>query len=177
MKPPEIIHTRRLNLKKISTNDAEAIFDSYAQDPQVTRFLIWSPHRTVDETRSFVQSRIDAWHAGSEFTWMVRLKDQTLIGCIGLEIKEFKAEVGYVLARAHWNQGYATEALEAIVRWSLEQPPIFRVWAACDVENAVSARVLEKAGMTQEGILRKWIIHPNVSNQPRDCFCYAIVKE
>ena len=177
MKPPEIIQTKRLTLKKISTGDAEAIFESYAQDSEVVKFLIWRPHHTLNETRAYVQSRIDAWKAGSEFTWMIYLKDQTLIGCVGLEIEEFKAEVGYVFARAHWNQGYAAEALGAIVSWSLEQPFIFRVWAGCDVENRASARVLEKAGMKREGILRKWIIHPNVSNQPRDCFCYAIVKE
>ncbi len=149
MKPPEIIQTRRLTLKKIDTSDAEEIFESYAQDSEVTKFLIWRPHHTLNETRAYVQSRVDSWIAGSEFTWMVRLKDQPLIGCIGLQIKEFKAEVGYVFARAYWNQGYAAETLEAIVSWSLEQPSIFRVWAGCDVENLASARVLEKAGMTR----------------------------
>lgn len=63
------------------------------------------------------------------------------------------------------------------VSWSLMQPSIFRVYAECDVENTASARVLEKVGMSRERILRKWIMHPNVSDGLRDCLRYAIVKE
>jgi ribosomal-protein-alanine N-acetyltransferase len=51
------------------------------------------------------------------------------------------------------------------------------VWAVCDVDNLASARVLEKAGMGREGRLRRWVLHPNVSAAPRDCWCYAHVKE
>ena len=70
----------------------------------------------------------------------------------------------------------AAEALRPIVEWSLAQPGIFRVWALCDVDNAASARVLEKVGMRREGLLRRNTMHPNVSDEPRDSYCYAIVK-
>ena len=63
-----------------------------------------------------------------------------------------------------------------MVRWSLAQPELFRVWATCDVENAASAGVLERAGMQREGILRRWTVHPSLGDEPRDCFCYAVVK-
>ncbi len=69
-----------------------------------------------------------------------------------------------------------TEAVRAVIAWVFAQPGIYRVWAVCDVENLASARVLEKAGMHLEGILRRWLIHSNVSVEPRDCFCYSIVK-
>jgi RimJ/RimL family protein N-acetyltransferase len=69
-----------------------------------------------------------------------------------------------------------TEALRPIVRWALAQPQIYRVWAVCDVDNPASGRVLEKLGMQHEGVLRCWTLHPNVSDAPRDCDCYAIVK-
>jgi RimJ/RimL family protein N-acetyltransferase len=58
----------------------------------------------------------------------------------------------------------------------LKQQAIFRIWAVCDVDNAASARVMEKAGMQREGVLRRWSVHPNISAEPRDSFCYAIVK-
>ena len=58
----------------------------------------------------------------------------------------------------------------------MDQEPIHRVWAVCDVENRGSARVLEKVGMQREAILRKWLVHPNISPIPRDCYCYAIVR-
>ena len=72
------------------------------------------------------------------------------------------------------------EAVRAVTQWALAQPGIFRVWAVCDIDNHASARVLEKAGMQLEGILRRWSGHPAADQSapevPRDCVCYAIVK-
>ena len=84
--------------------------------------------------------------------------------------------LGYALSRRLWRQGRMSEALDLVIGWSLAQPAIFRVWATCDVENAASAGVLERAGMLREGVLRRWVVHPNLGTEPRDCFCYAIVK-
>jgi [ribosomal protein S5]-alanine N-acetyltransferase len=58
----------------------------------------------------------------------------------------------------------------------LAQPAMFRVWAVTDVDNVASARVLERAGMTREGLLRSWLMHPSLSAAPRDCWCYARVR-
>ena len=84
--------------------------------------------------------------------------------------------MGYVLARAHWGLGFMSEAARTLVERALAEPDVHRVWAVCDVENRASARVLEKAGMEREGMLRRWAI-ANVSPVPRDCWCYARVKE
>jgi len=72
--------------------------------------------------------------------------------------------------------GYMTEAVAGIIDWALKQESVYRVWAVCDVENLASAQVLEKAGMQREGILRRWTMHPNRSDEPRDCYCCAITK-
>ena len=69
-----------------------------------------------------------------------------------------------------------TEALRAAARWAMGEPDIWRIGAVCDVENCASARVMEKAGLEREGILHRWIIHPNVGSEPRDCFSYAMVR-
>jgi [ribosomal protein S5]-alanine N-acetyltransferase len=68
-----------------------------------------------------------------------------------------------------------TEVLTEVVNWTLQQPSIFRS-ALCDVENISSARVMEKAGLVREGLLRRWLMHPNVSDEPRDCLSYARVR-
>jgi RimJ/RimL family protein N-acetyltransferase len=70
-----------------------------------------------------------------------------------------------------------SEALTAITQWAFTQPAIFRVWAVCDLENEASAHLLERNGFHQEGILRKWSVHPNLSDVPRDCFCYAKTRD
>ena len=81
-----------------------------------------------------------------------------------------------MLARAYWGRGYMTEALKELIDWALKQKDIYRIWAVCDVDNLASARVMEKAGMQLEGTLRRWSVHPNISPEPRDSHCYAIVK-
>ena len=84
--------------------------------------------------------------------------------------------LGYVLGREYWGQGYMTEAVKGIIAWALRQKDIYRIWAVSDVDNIGSARVMEKAGMQREGILRRWSVHPNISEEPRDSYCYAITK-
>lgn len=83
---------------------------------------------------------------------------------------------GYVLARDWWGRGLMTEAARAVVEWGLADPAIFRVWAVTDIDNLGSARVLEKIGMEREGLLRRWLVHPNVSPEPRDCWCFGRVR-
>jgi RimJ/RimL family protein N-acetyltransferase len=68
------------------------------------------------------------------------------------------------------------EALSALVERTLSLPNVYRAWAFCDVENRASVRVLEKVGMTCEGTLRRFVVHPNVGREPRDAFCYARVR-
>ena len=66
-----------------------------------------------------------------------------------------------------------TETLAAIVAWALAQPEIWRIGAVCDVENLASARVIQKAGVLQEGMLRRWAVHPNLDRAPRDCLAFG----
>jgi RimJ/RimL family protein N-acetyltransferase len=86
-------------------------------------------------------------------------------------------QFGYCYARDAWGHGYATEAARAMVPIWLSEPTVWRVQAFCDPQNIASARVLEKAGLTLEGTLRKHAMKPNVSDVPCDARCYAIVRE
>lgn len=173
MKPPEIIETPRLRLRPPVAGDATAIFEQYAQDSAVTKYLTWRPHKQIDETFEYLKRCAAGWDACA-FTWVLtRKEDGDLLGMVELRLDEYKANLGYVLARPHWGKGIMPEAVSAVVDWTLASAGIFRVWAVCDIENSASARVLEKVGMEREGILRRWIIHPNVSDEPRDCFCYS----
>jgi ribosomal-protein-alanine N-acetyltransferase len=175
--PPTTLKTKRLRLRKVKLADAAAIFRQYAQDPEVTKYVSWHAHKDIDETREFVRTCLRAWDAGNAFHWVIeRLEDRQVIGMISARAGGEKWELGYVLARVHWKRGYMTEAVKGIIAWAMRQKHIYRVWAVCDVDNLASARVMEKAGMQREGVLRRWSVHPNISAEPRDSYCYAVVK-
>jgi [ribosomal protein S5]-alanine N-acetyltransferase len=175
--PPKILKTERLRLRKVKPADAEAIFREYAQDPEVTRYVSWRAHRNYEETRDYVRSCLLAWDTGKAFNWVIEGRDENqLMGMIVARANGEKWELGFVLARRYWGQGFMTQALQAVIDWALCRGGVFRVWAVCDVDNVASARAMEKVGMCREGILRRWSVHPNISAEPRDSYCYAIVK-
>ena len=158
-------------------SDAEAIFEAYAQDPLVCRFLVWQPHKSVATTKQFIASCIDAWETDGRRPYVIsEPPESTAIGMIEARIEPSRVDLGYVLARAHWGKGLMADAVSTLAKTALAFPAIFRVQAFCDTENVQSQRALEKAGLTREGMLRRWIVHPNVSPEPRDCYMYAVVK-
>lgn len=175
--PPERYETARLRMRRPTLADAPDIFE-YASDPEVTRLLAFTTHRVVGTVEEFLRTLLPAMERGERYGWAItRAGSDRLIGMLEIRIGATKAEMGYVLAKRFWGQGYMAEAARPVVEWALAQERIHRVEAFCDAENHGSARVLEKVGMTREGTLRKWFVHPNVSGAPRDCFLYSIVRE
>jgi [ribosomal protein S5]-alanine N-acetyltransferase len=177
MQPPSTFTTPRLLLRAPSMDDGEAILQAYGQDSEVTRFLIWRPHRDLSDTRAFLERCAIGWRQGTEFTYVLTdLQTGDLLGMLSLRIAGWSASLGYVIRRSMWGQGLVPEAASAVVDWALAQPQIYRVWAICDHENLASARVMEKIGMQREGLMRRGIVHPNISDEPRDCWVYARVR-
>jgi [ribosomal protein S5]-alanine N-acetyltransferase len=174
---PERFQTERLVLRRPTAGDARAIFEEYAQDAEVSRYLMWRPHSDLDETIAFLARCQIGWDGGNDLSWAITLAgDDRTVGMIGARPRGHMADIRYVLARRLWGQGIVAEAARAVVKTALRDPSVHRVWAVCDVENRASARVLEKVGMTHEGVLRKWIVHPNISPSPRDVHCYARLR-
>jgi RimJ/RimL family protein N-acetyltransferase len=177
IEPPETWETERLLLRRPTRADAPLAFASYTSDTEVPRYTIWRPHQSVVETEQFMRRCEDSWETRTGFPWSLLLKsDGSYAGMLAARINGHAINIGYVLARHLWRRGLMSEAVGALVRWALAQPEIFRVWAVCDVDNVASARLLESVGMQCEGTLRRWILHPNVSDSPRDCLCYAMIR-
>jgi [ribosomal protein S5]-alanine N-acetyltransferase len=173
---PNEIRTARLLLRKPRVTDAALIFDAYAQDPAVTRYLMWRPHTNVAETRAVIDRFLAGWEKG-EFCWLLFTNDtDELIGSIAARRERDGFNLGFLLARPHWGRGYMPEAIAAVVEWAFAQPSVARVSAACDMENRASARALEKAGFVRERMLHQFSVHPNISSAPRDCFEYVITR-
>jgi RimJ/RimL family protein N-acetyltransferase len=178
LRPPRTFATARLAARPPLAEDAEAVFASYASDPEVTRYLSWRAYERVPPLALFLQECAANWERGAgSFAWLLSLKGTAApIGSIGVTLGGGKAVFGYVLAKKFWGHGFAAEALTFLVDWSLAQPEIFRAWAFCDVENPASVRVMEKAGLVREGVLRRWHISPTLGRVPRDCIVCAKVR-
>ncbi len=172
---PSAFHTTRLLLRPVAPEDAGPIFDSCAGDPEATRFLTWRLHRNVGDTTAYI-ARCIAISARIGRTYVV-CETAAIRGVLALRLDDpYRLEVEYVNARSCQGGGHMIEALTEAAHWALAQPRIFRVGAVCDAENAVGVRVLEQAGFIREALLRRWAVHPNISDQPRDCYSYARVR-
>jgi len=170
--PLATLTTKRLVLRPPRPEDAEAIFASYAKDPEVAHFVIWRPHRTIEDTRKFLQHFES--HTEDGYPWVMTLSESgAVIGAMHLRVNAPWAEFGFNIAREHWGRGYGTEAVRSVIDFGLALPGVHRVQAMCHVDNAASARVMEKAGMMREGVLHRYMLFPNVSEEPQDVFIFA----
>lgn len=177
--PPESFLTERLTARAAEVSDAEEAWRCYAGDSLVTRYLSWRVHLAPDTQAEFFASLAPTRAAGGNghYGWILRQRaDGRVVGSIGIERDGGKIACGYVFGRDYWGRGFATEALRAVVTWAWEKPEVQRVWAYCDVDNPASARVMEKAGLQREGVLRRWHVCPNLGPELRDCVVCARVR-
>jgi ribosomal-protein-alanine N-acetyltransferase len=176
MRPPEILKTDRLQLRPVQTSDAPAIF-AYAGEAAPSRFMTFTRHTDISESEAFARRCQDCWTSGVAFPWAVVEKATgTLAGVIELRLAPPKADFGYILGEPFWGRGYASEAASAVVAWAIAQPGIFRVWATCHPDNAASAAVLRKAGLSYEATLSNWESRPQLSEAAGPSDCYALTK-
>ena len=174
--PPAELQTARLRLRQPTMDDAHAIFEHYATDPPVTRYVIWGPHADEGVTREFLRALFAARERGERWPWVLeRRADGRVLGMIELGLHAGHVGFGYVLERPSWGQGYATEAACAVADWVRAQPSVKRLAALCDVRNPASARVLEKAGLRCEGVRRRAMGHGG-TDELVDVLSYAWVR-
>jgi RimJ/RimL family protein N-acetyltransferase len=177
VKAPIRIETTRLVLLQPQAADAVSIFERYASDPEVTRFLGWPRHHSVSETQAFLRSSTEEWErwpAGPYLIWS--RSDGRLLGGSGLHFEAPNhAVTGYVLARDAWGRGHATEALRAIVEVAA-RIGVARLRALCHPEHRASWRVLEKCGFARDASWTQQVVFPNLApGVPQDALCYAMV--
>lgn len=172
--PDGLLLTARMLLRPPRLSDAREIFETWGNDPVVTRYLTWTASRSVVDTEVFLRGAISRMASGEEHSWLMTPRGAPgAMGMISAWQENQQAELGFVLARAYWNRGLMTEALGAVIDWCAAREDIQQVWAVCDIDNLASAYVLEKAGLSPQGVVERWSVHPNLSPQPRDCLAFA----
>ena len=150
-KAPTSLETSRLLLRRPRPEDAAVIFQRYASDADVTRFLGWPRHRSIDDTRAFLGFSAAQWERHPAGPYLIWTRDDgQLLGGTGLEcVGPSEAVTGYVLAKDAWGKGYATEALNAMIDVA-GRIGIARLYAFCHPDHAPSRRVLEKCGFMRD---------------------------
>lgn len=175
-KAPQQLETARLLLRRPRLQDADAIFARYAADAEVTRYLAWPRHESIDLTRAFLEFSDVQWRRGPAGPYLIEGRDDgVVLGSTGLEFEDPEiVTTGYVLARDAWGKGYATEALGAVVDVARDLG-VASVYALCHVDHQPSWRVLEKGGFTREALLRGHVEFPNLPPGKRaDVYRYRI---
>jgi len=174
---PRAFETSRLIARLPVPSDAALLYAAYASNPAVSRYMMWRPHAEVSTMEAFVAECMAAAERGTRFPFvLVERTGAEPIGMLEARPAGHKVDLGYVLAPQLWGRGYMPEAISRLSEIALALPDVFRMQAFCDVENRASQRALEKSGFLREGRHERFIIHPNMSSEPRPCFMYALCK-
>jgi ribosomal-protein-alanine N-acetyltransferase len=171
-----VLETERLLLRKIKPEDAKDMYE-YAARPDTSKYLIWEKHPHYSYTVELIRFLQREYAQGRFFDFAVVLKEESkMIGTVGFTSYDENhrvAEVGYVINPAYHGRGIAPEALSAIINFAFCELDVNRVEARYIAENAPSLRVMEKCGMTHEGIQRQKMIIKGVA---RDIGVCSILK-
>ena len=164
MTAPDRIETNRLILRQPQMTDAAAIFERYASDPEVTRFVGWPRHRSIRDTEAFLQFSAQHWEQWPAGPFLILARsDNRLLGSTGLGFdRSDEAMTGYVLAKDAWGHGFATEALQAMVNLSTRLG-LARIHAFCHPDHRASWRVLEKCGFSRDLRSARQVEFPNLA--------------
>ncbi|QGM30232.1 GNAT family N-acetyltransferase [Bacillus sp. N3536] len=172
-----ILETERLILRKVTIEDIQDMY-LYGSDEEVSKYVTWNTHETISDTKGFVEFVLNKYKNKQVSPWGIECKENgKFIGTIDFvwwQPNNKTAEIGYVISKDYWGKGLTSEVAKEIIKFGFEKMNLVRIQARCDVENIGSARVMEKAGMSFEGIIRKGIF---VKGMHRDLKMYSILNE
>ena len=153
------IETERLVLREARLDDAQAMFDNWASDPEVTKYLTWPTHGSVDVTKQIAESWVKGYEQENFYLWMIELKEigQPIgsISVVNMDDRVEKAEIGYCMGRNWWHKGIMTEALRAVMDFLFDDVGVNRIEARHDPRNPHSGGVMRKCGLKYEGTSRQ----------------------
>jgi RimJ/RimL family protein N-acetyltransferase len=153
---PVSIRTARLLLRPFAADDLDGLQAAVWGDPLVTKYLPGGQPRPVERTQMIIDHFLTCWQRPTEAAWAVTLPDSgRLIGECGMSILPDPAEgveIFYGLAVDCWGKGYATELARACLRFGFEMFGLDRLRAVAVPQNTASRRVMEKLGMTYDGL-------------------------
>ena len=173
-----VVETPRLVLRPFVREDAQAMFDNWASDPAVTKFLSWPTYRSVEDAHSILNVWLESYGKPDFYQWAIVLKELNQpIGSISVVNSDDRVdmvEIGYCIGRNWWGRGIMPEALSAVMVYLFDEVGMQRIEAGHDPDNPASGAVLRKCGLQYEGTLRRRI---RSNRGITDVAWYSILKE
>ena len=170
-----ILQTSRLTLRPLEAGDAEDLH-ALMSDVEVMAFWDWEAIEDIVFTRTVLQSQLDAMAQDRARHWaMLRLEDGVFLGCCDvsdIDRWHHRAEIGFMIGRAYWGDGYALEALRAVVDHAAVSLRLRRLSARTHLGNVRSVRLLERLGFHEEGLLRGYV---DREGERRDCQLFGLL--
>lgn len=173
------LETDRLILRQFTIEDTDAMYNNWASDPEVTKYLTWPNHETVEISNTVLTDWISRYSKDDYYQWAIILKDNfdEPIGSISAVHKDDAIEmvhIGYCIGKKWWKQGITSEALAALIKFFFEEVGVNRIEARYDPRNPYSGKVMMKCGLKYEGTHRE----ADWNNQGRcDSAIYAILAK
>jgi len=153
------LETPRLILRRLNVDEAQIMYDNWASDPEVTKFLTWPAHESVEVSRMILQQWDEGYQKDDFYQWGIVPKDlgQPIGGISVVNLKDTaeKVEIGYCIGSRWWHQGIMSEAMKAVMDFFFDEVGAGRVEARHDPRNPHSGNVMKKCGMIYEGTLRQ----------------------
>lgn len=156
-KGTQIIRTERLILRKFTLEDAPAMFENWAKDERVTRYLTWTPHQSPEITKQLLELWCSDYEDLSTYNWVMEYEGIPIgnISVVRFSDKHEFAELGYCMGHAYWNKGFMPEATRAVIDFLFAEVGVNRICLSHAVKNPASGRVAQKCGLSYEGTKRE----------------------
>lgn len=172
------LETDRLILRQFCLSDAEAMYDNWANDPEVTKYLTWPTHKDIKISQEYIKSLLSSYKSNDNYDWGIELKEiGQVIGSIGVVHANFEigsVHIGYCIGRNWWNKGITSEAFARVIRFLMEDVKVNRIECRHDTLNINSGKVMKKCGLQYEGTLRQ----SDTNNQGIcDAMWYGLLRE
>jgi ribosomal-protein-alanine N-acetyltransferase len=171
-----VLETDRLILRKLEVSDAEDYFHVIA-DPETIKHTRWELFHTVEESALYLGYLEEKYLKREAIHWGIIDKESNqLVGraaFISFDSENERTEIGYVISRRFWNKGLISEAVRELIRYGFNDIGVNRIEARCNEDNLGSERVMQKAGMKFEGILREQL---KMKGKYKNQKMYSIIK-
>ena len=175
-KGTQTLRTDRLILRRFTIDDAQEMFDNWANDERVTKFLTWQPHKNPEKTKELLKDWIKTYEDPTTYNWLIEFEGKAIgnISVVRLGERSEYADLGYCIGSGYWNKGLMTEAAKAVINYLFKEINFHRVSISHATLNPASGKVAQKCGLTYEGTARECF--KNQKEEFLDIASYSVLQ-